>query len=50
MNAEIEDLVTAKNEAFKKHLNNSWNRYYTYNYKALQGKLEGDRIFQTRLL
>ena len=49
MNAEIENLVTAKNEAFKKHLNN-WNCYYTYNYKALQGKLEGDRIFQTRLL
>ena len=40
MNAEIENLITAKNEVFKKHSKNNRNRYYTYIYKALQGRLE----------
>ena len=35
MNAEIENLITAKN-VFKKHLKNNRNRYYVYKYKALQ--------------
>ena len=40
MNKEIENLITAKNEIFKKHLKNNQNRYYTYKYKALQRTLE----------
>ena len=40
MNAEIKNLITAKNYVFKKDLNNNRNRYYTYKYKALQWKLE----------
>ena len=40
MNAETENLITTKNELFKKHSKNNRNRYYTYKYKAQQGKLE----------
>ena len=40
MNADIENLITAKNDGFKKHLKNNQNRYYTYKYKALKWKLE----------
>ena len=40
LNVEIENLITAKNEVFKKHSKNNRNHYYTYKYKALQGKLE----------
>ena len=40
MNAEIENLITAKNDVFKKQLKNNRNRYYTYKYKALQWKLQ----------
>ena len=40
MNAEIEKLFTAKNDVFKKHLQNNRNRYYTYKCKALQWKPE----------
>ena len=40
MNAEIEKLITAKNDVFKNHLKNNRNRYYTYKYKALQWILE----------
>ena len=40
INGEIENLITAKNEVFKKHLKNTRNRYYTYKCKALPGKLE----------
>ena len=40
MNAEIEKLITAKNDVFKNHLKNNRNRYYTYKYKALQRILE----------
>ena len=34
MKAKIEKLITAKNDAFKKHLKNNRNHYYTYKYKA----------------
>ena len=34
MNAENENLITAKNEVFKNHFKNNRNRYYTYKYKA----------------
>ena len=40
MNAETENLITAKNDILKKHLKNNRNRYYTYKYKTLQWKLE----------
>ena len=36
MNAKIENLITAENEVFKKHLQNIQNRCYTCKYKALQ--------------
>ena len=39
MNPEIENLITAKYDVFKKHLKNSRN-HYTYKYKVLQQKLE----------
>ena len=39
MYAETENLISAKNEVFKKHLKNNRNRYYTYKCKALKGKL-----------
>ena len=29
MNVEIENLIAAKNDVFKKHLKNNRNRYYT---------------------
>ena len=35
MKAKIEKLITAKNDAFRKHLKNNRNHYYTYKYKAL---------------
>ena len=35
-----ENLITAKDNIFKKYLKNNRNRYYTYKYKALQWKLE----------
>ena len=38
MNAEIENLTSARNEVFKKHLKHNRNRHYTYKYN-LQGKL-----------
>ena len=40
MNAEMENLITEKNDAFKKYLKDNRNRYYTYTYKALQWELE----------
>ena len=40
MNVEIENLIAAKNDVFKKHLKNNRNRYYTYKYKGLHWKLE----------
>ena len=40
MSGEIENLITAKDNIFKKYLKNNRNRYYTYKYKALQWKLE----------
>ena len=40
MNAEIENLITAKNDVFKKHLKNNRSCYYTYKYKEVQWKLE----------
>ena len=40
MNEEIEKLITAKNEIFKKYLKSKQNCYYTNKYKTLQGKLE----------
>ena len=40
INAEIENLISVKNQVFKKHLKNNRNHYYKYNYKALQGTLE----------
>ena len=40
MKAKIENLITTKNDAFKKHLKNNRNHYYTYKYKALSWKLE----------
>ena len=40
MNAEIDNLITAKNAVFKKHLKNNQNRYYSYKYRALQKKLK----------
>ena len=40
MNVGIENLITAKNDVFKKHLKNNRNHYYTYKYKVLQCKLE----------
>ena len=39
MNVEIENLITAKNDVFKKHLKKI-ELYYTYKYKVLQCKLE----------
>ena len=29
------EIITAKNDVFKKHLKNNRNRYCTYKYKAL---------------
>ena len=40
MNVEIENLITAKNDVFKKHLKNNRSCYYTYKYKEVQWKLE----------
>ena len=40
MNVEMENLITTKNNVFKKHLKNNRNRHYTCKYKALQWKLE----------
>ena len=40
MNEKIENLITAKNYVFTKHLKNNLNPYCTYKYKALQCKLE----------
>ena len=40
MNAEIEKLFIARNDVFKKHLQNNRNCYYTYKCKALQWKPE----------
>ena len=40
VNAEIENLITAKNDIFKKHLKSNRNCYYTYKHKTLQWKLE----------
>ena len=40
IHSEIENLITAKNEVFKKHSKNNRNRYYTCKYKVLQRKLE----------
>ena len=37
MNAEIEKLITAKNDVFKNHLKNNRNRYYTYKIKRCNG-------------
>ena len=36
MNAEIDNLITAKNAVWK----NNQNRYYSYKYRALQKKLK----------
>ena len=40
MNAETENLITAKNEVYKKYLKNNRNRYYNFKHEALQRKLE----------
>ena len=40
MNVEIENLITAKNDVFKKHLKNNRSCYYTCKYKEVQWKLE----------
>ena len=40
MNTEIENLITTKNEVFKKHLTINQNRYYTDKYQVDQRKLE----------
>ena len=40
MNVKNENLITAKNEVFKKRFKNNRNCYYTYKYKALQEKLQ----------
>ena len=40
MYAEVENLVIAKNEAYKKLFKNNRNFYGIHKCKALQGKLE----------
>ena len=40
MNAETENLLTAKNNILKKRLKNNKNCYYNYKCNALQWKLE----------
>ena len=40
VNVEIENLINAKNEVFKKYSKNNQSHHYTYKYKGLQGKLE----------
>ena len=40
INAKHENSVNGKVRAFKNHLQNNSNRYYTYKYKGLQGKLK----------
>ena len=40
MDAETENLITAKREVSKNYLKSNQNRYYSYKYKVRQGKLE----------
>ena len=50
MNAKIENLITAKNDVFKKYLKNNRNRYYTYKYKALQWKLQNLKNLRNKVI
>ena len=50
MNAEIENLINAKDKVFLNYLKNNRNHYYTYKYKAFHLYLHNQSVFNEHFL